>query len=58
MLKQARDMYSLSEYRDVNLMGQRLKKTLEDALDTQCIKQKKIKGVNVTNVFVGFRLIE
>ena len=55
-LKQARELYSQSPYAHVRFIGSKLKTMLEETLQTQCCLQKKIAGVNYTNVFYGFRL--
>lgn len=54
-LKQAKDCFRNSEFYDAKI---NLKTALEKVLETECIDQKKIKGVNLRNVFFNFKLKE
>lgn len=51
-LKQAKEVYRESKYFNGNIQG--LRKELVKVLGRPCIKQKKINGKNIKNVFEGY----
>jgi phage/plasmid-associated DNA primase len=54
-LKEAKELFKKSEHNNNKLST--LKNDLQKALKTTCFDQKKIDGKNITNVFLGYKII-
>ncbi|KAF5826160.1 hypothetical protein DUNSADRAFT_4490 [Dunaliella salina] len=54
-LKEVRETYRKTDYCDPSRLNS-LKKELEKQLKQPCFEQKKIKGKNITNVFIGIKI--